>query len=129
MRFIALVSLAVAAAAGLWYTSNSRLPYYYDAGIFVLAITGAVLLVDISPNSRARRPRRIVRDGDEQGISHHLRLSPDRLSGRTLEMGHRRVLYALADHRRHRRRQDEFGPQQTVNLTHGTLSAMGSAHP
>jgi len=66
MRFVALISLAVAAAAGLWYTSNSSLPYYYDAGIFVLAITGAVLFVDISPNSRARRPRRIVRDGDRR---------------------------------------------------------------
>src|ERR1700751_949367 len=64
MRLVALISLAVAAAVGLWYTSNSSLPYYYDAGIFVLAITGAGLLVDISPNSRARRPRRIVRDGD-----------------------------------------------------------------
>jgi hypothetical protein len=66
MRFVALISLAAAAAAGLWYTSNSSLPYYYDAGIFALAITGAVLLVDISPNSRARRPRRIVREGDSR---------------------------------------------------------------
>ena len=64
MRLVALSSLAAVAATGLWYTSTSNLPYYYDAGIFALAITGAVLLVDISPNSRARRPRRTVRDGD-----------------------------------------------------------------
>ena len=64
MRLIALISLAVAAAAGLCYTSNSGVPYYYDICIFALAITGAVLLVDVSPNSRARRPRRIVRNGD-----------------------------------------------------------------
>ena len=66
MRLVALISLAVAAAASLWYTSNSSLPYYYDAGIFALAITGAVLLVDVSPNSRGRRPRRIVRDGESE---------------------------------------------------------------
>jgi hypothetical protein len=66
MRLVALSSLAAVAATGLWYTSNSSLPYYYDAGIFVLAITGAVLFVDISPNSRSRRPRRIVRDGESR---------------------------------------------------------------
>ena len=66
MRLVALISLAVAAAAGLWYTSNSSLPYYYDAGSFALAISGAVLLVDVSPNSRARRSRRIVRDGESE---------------------------------------------------------------
>jgi hypothetical protein len=66
MRLGALISLAAAAAAGLWYTSTSNLPYYYDAGIFALAITGAVLVVDVSPSSRARRPRRIVRDSDSR---------------------------------------------------------------
>ena len=49
MRLVALISLAVTAAAGLWYTSNSSLPYYYDAGIFVLAITGAVMLLIFRP--------------------------------------------------------------------------------
>jgi hypothetical protein len=39
------------------------LPYYYDAMIFVLAITSVVLLVDTSSSSRSRRPRRVIRDG------------------------------------------------------------------
>src|ERR1700740_506422 len=66
MRLVALSSLAAVAATGLWYTSTSNLPYYYDAGIFALAITGAVLVVDVSPSSCARRPRRIVRDSDSR---------------------------------------------------------------
>jgi hypothetical protein len=49
MRLIALISVAVTAAAGLWYTSNSSLPYYYDAGIFALAITGAPSLLIFRP--------------------------------------------------------------------------------
>jgi hypothetical protein len=63
MRMIALMALAVAASAALWYTSVRGLPYYYDAMIFVLAITCAVLLVDTSSSSRSRRPRRVIRDG------------------------------------------------------------------
>jgi len=43
MRLIGLALLAIAAMAGLWYTSGHRLPYYYDAMIFILAITGAEL--------------------------------------------------------------------------------------
>jgi hypothetical protein len=38
MRMIALIALAIAAMAALWYTSVRGLPYYYDAMIFVLAI-------------------------------------------------------------------------------------------
>ena len=63
MRMIVLIALAIAAMAALWYTSLRGLPYYYDAMIFVLAITCAVLLVDTSSNSRSRRPRRVIRDG------------------------------------------------------------------
>jgi membrane protein implicated in regulation of membrane protease activity len=63
MRIIALIALAIAAMAALWYTSLRGLPYYYDAMIFVLAITCAVLLVDTSSSSRSRRPRRVIRDG------------------------------------------------------------------
>jgi Type IV secretory system Conjugative DNA transfer len=63
MRLIGLPALAIAAMAGLWYTSSHRLPYYYDAMIFILAITGAALLVDTSSASRSKRPRRIIRDG------------------------------------------------------------------
>ena len=64
MRMIALIALAIAAMAALWYTSLRGLPYYYDAMIFVLAITCAVLLVDTSSSSRSRRPRRVIRDGE-----------------------------------------------------------------
>src|SRR5260370_15175983 len=63
MRLIGLAALAIAAMAGVWYTSGHRLPYYYDAMIFVLAITGAAPLVDTSSASRSKRPRRIIRDG------------------------------------------------------------------
>jgi hypothetical protein len=63
MRPIGLAGLAIAAVAALWYTSTHGLPYYYDAMIFVLAITGAALLVDTSSNSRSKRPRRIIREG------------------------------------------------------------------
>src|SRR5246127_2928281 len=129
MRLVGLISLAVAPAVGLWYTSNSSLPYYYDAGIFVLAITGAVLLVDISPNSRARRPRRTVRDGDstkspiiydshqivcqigpwkwdiEEFCTHWL-ITGDTGAGKT-----------------------SAGLNQTADLTHRILSALGRAHP
>ena len=63
MRMIALIALAIAAMAALRYTSLRDLPYYYDAMIFVLAITCAVLLVDTSSSSRSRRPRRVIRDG------------------------------------------------------------------
>jgi hypothetical protein len=63
MRLIGLAALAIAAMTGLWYTSGHRLPYYYDAMIFILAITGAALLVDTSSASRSKRPRRIIRDG------------------------------------------------------------------
>ena len=86
------------------------LPYYYDAGILSWPITGAVMLVDISSTSRARRPRRIIRDGEDRTVVDCLRLSPDRLPGRTLEMGYRRILYSLADYRRYRRGQDELRP-------------------
>lgn len=63
MRLIGLAALAIAAMTGLWYASGHRLPYYYDAMIFILAITGAALLVDTSSASRSKRPRRIIRDG------------------------------------------------------------------
>src|ERR1700730_18612924 len=63
MRLIGLALRTIAAMAGLWYTSGHRLPYYYDAMIFILAITGAALLVDTSSASRSKRPRRIIRDG------------------------------------------------------------------
>ena len=66
MRLLALAGLTVIAIAALWYTSAHELPYYYDGMIFVLAVTGAVLLVDTSSASRARRPRRIIRDGEGQ---------------------------------------------------------------
>jgi hypothetical protein len=59
-----IIALAVLAMAALWYTSAHGLPYYYDAVIFVLAITGAVLLIDTSSNSRSRRPRRVIREGE-----------------------------------------------------------------
>jgi hypothetical protein len=52
MRLVALISLAVAAAAGLWYTSNSSLPYYYDIYIFGLAITpepSSLLIIRLIP--------------------------------------------------------------------------------
>ena len=64
IRLLAIAALAAAAVGGLWYTSTHGLPYYYDAIIFALAVTGAVLLVDTSSASRARRPRRIIRDGE-----------------------------------------------------------------
>src|SRR5258708_26878507 len=67
MRLIGLALLAIAAMAGLWYTSGHRLPYYYDAMIFILAITGAALLVDTSSASRSKRLRRIIRDGTGRG--------------------------------------------------------------
>jgi hypothetical protein len=63
MRMIALIALAIVAMAALWYTSLRGLPYYYDAMIFVLAITCAVLLVDTSSTFRSRRPRRVIREG------------------------------------------------------------------
>jgi TraM recognition site of TraD and TraG len=63
MRLLALAGLTVAAIAALWYTSAYGLPYYDDGMIFVLAVTGAVLLVDTSSASRARRPRRLIRNG------------------------------------------------------------------
>jgi len=66
MRMIALIALAIAAMAALWYTSLRGLPYYHDAMIFVLAITCAVLLVDTSSTSRSRRPRRVIRDGNSR---------------------------------------------------------------
>ena len=66
MRMIALIALAIAAMTALWYTSLRGLPYYYDAMIFVLAITCAVLLVDTSSTSRSRRPRRVIRDGEDR---------------------------------------------------------------
>jgi membrane protein implicated in regulation of membrane protease activity len=64
MRMIALAALAIAGMAALWYTSMRGLPYYYDAMIFVLAITCAVLLVDTSSSSRSKRPRRVISDGE-----------------------------------------------------------------
>jgi hypothetical protein len=64
IRLLAIAALAAAAVGGLWYTSTHGRPYYYDAIIFALAVTGAVLLVDTSSASRARRPRRIIRDGE-----------------------------------------------------------------
>jgi hypothetical protein len=66
---IALTALAIAAMAALWYTSVRGLPYYYDAMIFVLAITCAVLLVDTSSTSRSTRPRRVVKDGKGRNAS------------------------------------------------------------
>jgi hypothetical protein len=63
MRLLALAGLTVVAIAALWYTSAHGLPYYYDGMIFVLAVTGAVLLVDTSSASRAKRPRRLIRNG------------------------------------------------------------------
>jgi len=66
MRIVALAALAIAATAALQYTSTRGLPYYYDAMIFILALTGAVLLVDTSSYSRSKRPRRIVKDGSSK---------------------------------------------------------------
>jgi hypothetical protein len=63
MRIVFLAALAIAATAALQYTSTRGLPYYYDAMIFILALTGAVLVVDTSSYSRSKRPRRIVNDG------------------------------------------------------------------
>src|SRR5260370_15566847 len=67
MRLIGLALVAIAAMGGLWYRCGHRLPYYYDAMIFILAITGAALLVDTSSASRSKRPRRIIRDGTGRG--------------------------------------------------------------
>jgi hypothetical protein len=63
MRIVSLAALAIAATGALQCTSTRGLPYYYDAMIFILALTGAVLLVDTSSYSRSKRPRRIVKDG------------------------------------------------------------------
>jgi len=63
MRLLTLAGLTVVAIAALWYTSAHGLAYYYDGMIFVLAVTGAVLLVDTSSASRAKRPRRLIRNG------------------------------------------------------------------
>lgn len=66
MRIPAFIALAAVTIASFWYTSSRSLAYYYDAMVFALAITGAVLLVDTSSHSRSRRPRRIIRDGDHR---------------------------------------------------------------
>jgi hypothetical protein len=66
IRLLTLIGLTIAAACALWYTSDHGLPYYYDAMIFVLAITGAILLIDTSSTSRSKRPRRIIRNGESK---------------------------------------------------------------
>src|SRR5260370_38563087 len=63
MRIVALAALAIAATAALQYTSTRGLPYYYDAIIFILALTGPVMLVDPSSYFRSKRQKRIVKAG------------------------------------------------------------------
>src|SRR5258708_31879073 len=125
LRIIALIALAIAGMAALWYTSLRGLAYYYDAMIFVLAITCAVLLVDTSSNSRSRRPRRVVRDGKGRNAPVIYDSYQIVLPDRALEVGYRRVLYPLVYHGRHRCRENLCRSQQTFDLTDRTLSPLG----